>query len=453
MKFFLRTGFFLSLLLLSQLSFAFAAENKQFFLLDQNCKRVLIGPIASLENIKKNKIASLSGDSFCLKVSTGDTVNGKDYFIRITKDWLLNNQVVEVGGNDLLTANAKDRQNMVFSSTNGSEQPLVLQIKQSKGGKSLALKDFFQHNPVVTTGSVAVATVFSLATIANFLFNIHGFEQLRGTFINFLEIIFLWRKKHRVAGIVYDGITGKPISLATVSVVDQQGKIKETKTTDRNGAYFFLVAPGEYQLRILKEGYRVIQEHEEHLLTVKYKPSYFEGKILQLSGSDLLIKDAIALIKLGQSISLNSKVALFFENFSNSFFWEILFWTGFIFSSVILFFNPTAWNFLINAIYLISYLFQKANFHKINWGTIFDRNGAPVAFAMVKVFSENEGNNFIARAIADEKGRYALILDEGEYLLEINSSQDGSGESKKTGKLKIRLNKRKFVAEDIVLGN
>lgn len=114
MKFFLRMGFFLSLLLLSQLSFAFAVENKQFFLLDQNCKRVLIGPIASLENIKKNKIASLSGDSFCLKVSTGDTVNGKDYFIKINKDWLLNNQVVEVGGSDLLTANAKDRQNMVF---------------------------------------------------------------------------------------------------------------------------------------------------------------------------------------------------------------------------------------------------------------------------------------------------------------------------------------------------
>ena len=438
----------ISCFFIGQSGFLLAAEKEQLFLMDDSCQQVLIGPVVDLEKLEKEKIESLKGNNFCLKIVSGDEANGKSHFVNLSKSWLLDNQIVEMGGGNLLTEVNKNRQNVVFSSDDVMGQPLVMQVQPREQKSGSLARDFFQDNPVTTASSVTIATVFSFATIANFLFGIQGTEQLRGLFVNLLGVTFLWRKRRRVAGVVYDGITGGPISLATVSVVDENGKIKETKVTDRNGAYFFLVTPGKYQLRVAKEGYRIIKEEEDSKLAVKYRPGYFEGKTLQLSGDDLIIKEAIALIKSGQTVSLGGRVALFFEKLSGSLFWEILFWVGFIFSSIILFFNPTAWNFLINAIYLISYLFQKANFHKISWGTVFSRGGSPEAFAMIRVFSDDNEDNFIARVIADEKGRYALILDAGNYILKANDSQGKQGEK---GRLLVRLNKRKFVTENIVL--
>jgi len=78
-------------------------------------------------------------------------------------------------------------------------------------------------------------------------------KQTIGVIISFREIIKKW-------GNVLDIKTGKPIHLAMVRIFDVAfNRLKETKLTDEQGRYGFLVNKGEYYLTVNKNGYKELK--------------------------------------------------------------------------------------------------------------------------------------------------------------------------------------------------
>ncbi len=450
MNFFLKI-FFGIILFLGLPFFLYATGGEQYSLMSADCKQLLIGPVSTLSAFKQSEIKQLSGENFCFKVSTEVDGNERTYFIALTKDWLLKNQIANVNSKGSVEgdgAAASDRsEELVFVS--GDQTPELLMQAQpwldnSAYGRA---KDFFQNNPAAAATAGTIATIFSLTTIFNFLQTVRGLDQIRGIFVNLIGLFFVSRRK-RATGVVYDGVSGRPISLATVSIIDESGKVRETKTTDRSGGYFFMATPGDYQLKAFKKDFRMTSEEESGRLSAKYQPFYFNNKTVHLEEGASMIKEAVPLVKDEQHVSWGRKFSLLMERVFSSRLWDILFWLGLVFSLGMVVFDFTAWHLAVSLIYVLSYLSQKANFKKVSWGTVFDQSGAPAAFAIVKAFDES-GEKILARVIANEKGRYALILDEGKYLLAGNDSQGGGGGAAKT---KVSLSKRKFVTEDIFLG-
>ena len=91
-------------------------------------------------------------------------------------------------------------------------------------------------------------------------------------------------KKHNPWGKVYDSHSGKPLSMAIIRLIrSSDNKVVETKVTNENGNFGFMVPDGEYSLLALKEGYD---------FPTKTKKDYL-GQKFNLSGS--LINFDIAL--------------------------------------------------------------------------------------------------------------------------------------------------------------
>ena len=56
---------------------------------------------------------------------------------------------------------------------------------------------------------------------------------------------------------VYDSRTNQPIRTAIVRIFDKKTKkLLETRVTDEEGRFQFLVRPGEYFLQVTKQGYQ-----------------------------------------------------------------------------------------------------------------------------------------------------------------------------------------------------
>ncbi len=66
----------------------------------------------------------------------------------------------------------------------------------------------------------------------------------------------LLRRRRDRWGIVYNALTKKPVDLSTVRLIDaMSGRIVQTRVTDKNGRYLFLVRPGNYKLAVEKAHY------------------------------------------------------------------------------------------------------------------------------------------------------------------------------------------------------
>jgi hypothetical protein len=57
---------------------------------------------------------------------------------------------------------------------------------------------------------------------------------------------------------------------------------------------------------------------------------------------------------------------------------------------------------------------------RIKYGSVTDKLGNSQPFSVIKIFDEKT-NSMVARTVADEKGRYFMILDEGLYVAQATS--------------------------------
>ena len=162
------------------------------------------------------------------------------------------------------------------------------------------------------------------------------------------------RKKNLSWGIVYDSTTKKPLRFVHLSLIDTNGKIISSMTTDGSGRYGFFTNPGIYQIAVKKPKY--IFPSQKLLGKINdevYDNLYFGEQIQIINPADKITKNIpLDFTGLYKSKILNQLSKIF----------NILFILGFIVAAIIFFVSPSIYNNVIFYTYLALILLRILRF-------------------------------------------------------------------------------------------
>lgn len=269
--------------------------------------------------------------------------------------------------------------------------------------------------PILGTGAAAVALGFVMAPFLSILFNF-PFKDL-GFFIfsYFLESLGLLSRR-RPWGVVYDSITKKPISGAVVKILEKEGKkVRETRVSDSQGRFGFLVDKGVYQLIVRKEGYIFPSEKvslDKNGSDGFYPHVYLGGDVKKKVGFlGLNIPlDMKEFVKIKKSYVIFLKIIRFFEKIRLP-----LLIFGTILVAINLIFFHSVVDFVILGLYIFLWLIELYNRRKAKpWGEVKDVYGDPLDLAIIRFFNANN-SKLIATAITNKTGRFYVLLPVGGY--------------------------------------
>lgn len=386
--------------------------------------RVIISSKWMSENSIKNMLV-LSG-SKAFEMSKRDSTEDSIAF-EITLDSLPEYMVIMGEKNDLVVIDDKNKDKI-----KGKDDPIIIGIKdkpildkedgrpaKDKGKDqdvvSKAVAKLFHVDPVkaneITNMLALISTGAAIASVgATTAASLPMLSYMLGAMRTVTALPYRRKQKW---GVVYDSQSGKPLVSALVIIMDENGKVKEMKNTDQSGFYSFLAPQGKYVIDVKKYGY-VPAEHS-HVVTFEtyYDSSYICGDKIELEQEEV--------------ISLNIPMIKQDENFWRKIFnpstmTHIIFWIGFLFSIFALVVTPNYINAAILIFFIISFVFNAFYKEKLQAGKILNKEMKPIGFASVKIFDKS-GENLLARTVANERGSYVLVMNEGEYIMEVQSGE------------------------------
>jgi hypothetical protein len=267
-------------------------------------------------------------------------------------------------------------------------------------------------------------------------------KESRSSFPETVAIIFslmgipFYQRRLKKAGVIFDAGNGKPLENATVELFGSDGKVKEVKSTDKTGNYFFLVTAGDYNLRVLKNGYKMLNEKEAKYFSKFYKPFITQETKVNFE-KDNNFSFAFPMIP-------EDKKPFYYSIFSKSGWLRIqdnLFWIGLLLIIIIVLINPVFYNFIILGIYLLFILIKFFYPKKPQWGVVRNKENHPQPLVYINAKNKDDGN--VVRGITDGEGRYALFLPKGNYEVE---AKDNNG---RQTKINIKFNKEKILVKDL----
>lgn len=235
-------------------------------------------------------------------------------------------------------------------------------------------------------------------------------------------------KKENPWGVVYDAVTKKPIDPAVVTIAVHEngvGEYKQTRITDIEGRFSFLVVPARYVLTAEKTNYifpsKIVTGREDG----KYKNIY-HGEVIEVENPYIInlnipmdpqnydwnqaIKPAGTNIK--DLITNNARAFTITAGIALS---------AYIYTQTknITALYPTA-VFLFNLLFIKTYIESKL------WGNLYYKYGhTPAARLKIKAIRK-PANIAVASTESDHMGRYFLLLSQGNYTIEI---QDEKGQT------------------------
>ncbi len=299
-------------------------------------------------------------------------------------------------------------------------------------------RDLANKYHTITTGIVATAAALPLMALP---FEVGSLSSawlvVKESLLRLFGFFFWRRKKFRDWGTVYDVDSGRPIPLAIVKIIDKEtGISKETKITDSLGSYYFLVSPGTYALDPEKKEFSEFTNNDLSAFPVWTEKTY---QYQPLEFKEYAKVDADIPMKL---VDGN------FSPLPKKGFWKfmfgIIFWTGLFLNLAIFAITPGVFNALMIFVYLVLEVIRRFGKGKSKWGTVVDENGNIQSFATLKLYDALT-QNLVMRTVTDEKGRYFLIANPGEYRLNVetisgkNTQMEFSLDSRSSVKFKIAV--------------
>lgn len=295
-----------------------------------------------------------------------------------------------------------------------------------------------ENSPQLAMASGAAVVPSAVMAFSNGGSLMNLVNMLKDSVARMLGFLFPYgRKRRKQWGTVFEATTGQPIPFARVELMDiNKGKVKEVKFTDKDGAYVILAEPGQYELKVLKEGYTVADP--SNLTSQAIYANTYDQQPISIS------KAAVLTYNIPMEKTKELKPALLsktgFKLLSRSLFWVAMAVNILIFIS-----NPG----LFNAIILLAYLALAALMHlyfgKTKFGRILDKAGHSLPFATVKLLNRDT-QAMVSRTIADDQGRYFLVADPGRYTMQV-APIDGKAPVSR----QLKLQEKTIINDDIRL--
>ncbi len=296
--------------------------------------------------------------------------------------------------------------------------------------------------PIKVKGASVIATTTATISAVTLLAILNGpaslWIVLQQIGVAFLGLFFL-KKRHR-SGMVYDANTGMSIPLVRVDLIDKESdRIKATRFTDKNGRYYFLAPKGDYYLELRKKGYKIVENNKAYLLKALLHESDIELEVgLNEAG---IIKKNIAILQ--DDHTAQGQIKAFFT-VAMKYLLKVAFFVGVIISLWSCYINPTFFNFFIFGIYVLIIVFKGFFAKSQKYGTIVNSNNKPEPFASINVL-DAKTKKTVSRVISDTNGRYYILLEKGEYILNIRTVEGMSV------KRKIKVKGKNILSHKLVI--
>jgi hypothetical protein len=102
----------------------------------------------------------------------------------------------------------------------------------------------------------------------------------------------------------------------------------------------------------------------------------------------------------------------------------IIFFIGAIVAAIALIAAPAPYNYIIAGLYVLAYILNYIVFKNKKSGTLTEKStGAPLSFAIVKIFREGEDVP-LTKKIADKFGAYYALVPSGKYYITVDKKND-----------------------------
>lgn len=231
------------------------------------------------------------------------------------------------------------------------------------------------------------------------------------------------KKRNRPWGVVYDSITKQPLDPAYVVLKDMLGNEVSTTITDLDGRYGFLVTKGTYTITPGKTNYtfpssKLSDKTKDEL----YSNLYFGGEIVIESDEDVVSRnipmDPVS-FDWNEFTKKERKLTIFYSKFDRTIaiVSNVLFMVGFALATLALIAAPKTYNIVIFSLYIFLLILKETALRPRPEGKII-HDGAPLPFAIIRVFQESTGVESTHK-VSSKEGKFYCLIANGRYFVSI----------------------------------
>lgn len=288
-----------------------------------------------------------------------------------------------------------------------SIQKAVRRLQEFKNSPEVQEKASQQVVPTVV--SIAAISTIALVSWADLL------ALLRFLFLQ--PLLLLGRRQRAGWGQVYNALNKQPVDLATLRLIDiALNKVVQTKVTDKQGRYAFMVNPGEYRIEASKNGLAFPSELLKAYHDDGRRTDIYHGETIKVSEEEAVITANIPLDPLGE---YSKPVRLYWQQFGRRL-QLILSWVGIIITAVSLYIAPRWYVAVLLGIHLfLFFIFRRLAIpSKVkSWGIVYDAaSKSPVGRTVARLFN-SQFNKLVSTQITDKRGRYYFLAGDDTYYV------------------------------------
>ncbi len=259
-----------------------------------------------------------------------------------------------------------------------------------------------------TAAAVVVATVApSLVSIA--------LPLLRFLFLQ--PLLLFGRKKREEWGQIYNTLTKLPVDLAMIRLVDPVTKrIVQSRVTDAQGRYLFIVDPGEYLLEVTKPGFSFPSTLLQGVKSDGKLLDIYHGEKIQVTTAGAGLTPNIPLDPIGANKTPRRIV------------WErrwgvaqhIISVSGIVLTALGIYITPVWYMWVFLGVHIFAYIgfirFVKPK-KPAGWGLVSEKDSSsPLGNTIVRLFTK-QYNKLVSTQVTDKGGRYAFLVGPSEYYV------------------------------------
>ncbi len=252
--------------------------------------------------------------------------------------------------------------------------------------------------------------------------------------LNLILALPFYRRK-RPWGVVYDSESKETLDPVYVSVYNADtNELVETRITDINGRYGFLLPKGNYYMTAQKTHYEFPSQKLPRQNSDGVYDNLYFGEPFSITDDSqgTVVTLNIPMDRLAEDWNQEEKrrrgILRMITN--NTKFWStislVLFILGFVFSAFVLTIDQSTWNVFVFILYVIFTILQLIGFGPVHSGVVTDKQGNPIPFAVVRVWNAHLGNE-IAKRITNEYGQYYILIARGDYYVTIDVKNPTTG--------------------------
>lgn len=279
------------------------------------------------------------------------------------------------------------------------------------------VKTLAENKAVEETARAVIAPSSAGLALAALVAQVPLLNILRLLQLLFLQPLLLIGYGRRVkAGQVYNTLTKLPVDLALVRLVDPtNGRIVQSRVTDKDGFFYFQAPPGHYRLEVSKEGMVFPSKLLLSRVTDGRRASLYHGE-------EIVVTEQYPLITPNVPLDPVEVVAaprrLIIEHILRAF-QAALSVVGLGVTAFSLILNPNVWYtwVLLGVHTILFFVFRRLAMppKPKGWGIVYDQSTKkPLGRAVARLFN-TEFNKLVASQVTDAKGRYYFLAGDSNF--------------------------------------